>query len=262
MKKHYALIGERLGHSLSQPIHEAIFQHMGVAATYRVIEIPREEFARTVPRLLDELDGFNVTIPYKQEIIPLLDALDGTARAIGAINTVVCGQPAKGYNTDAAGFKGLLAHAGIDVSGRPVYILGGGGSSRTAAASVRQLGAQSVTVVSRRADAPEKIDYARFHQLLPETGGVIVNTTPVGMWPNVTGCPMDPALTRYASGVADIVYNPPETVLTAAARSFGVPACTGLYMLVRQAVEAEAIWMDQPLPDGLTDTLMKELHII
>lgn len=260
--KHYALIGEKLGHSLSRPIHEAVFRHMGIDADYRVIEIPREEFTQIIPQLLRELDGFNVTIPYKQEIIPLLDSLDDAARAIGAINTVVCSQPSKGYNTDAAGFMALLAHAGIDVMGKPVYVLGGGGSSKTVKASVGILGASSVTVVSRRAVGEDQMDYEAFHRVFPETGGVIVNTTPVGMWPHVDGCPIDPEITRFASGVADIVYNPPETVLTRSARGFGVPCCTGLYMLIRQAVEAEAIWLGEKLPGDLTDILMKELHLL
>ena len=103
--KHYALLGERLGHSLSKPIHEAVFRYLGIDAEYHLVEIPREQFAFEARRLMTELDGMNITIPYKQEIMPLLDTLDDQARMIGAINTVVCGEgkTTRGYNTDAAG---------------------------------------------------------------------------------------------------------------------------------------------------------------
>ena len=98
--------------------------------------------------------------------------------------------------------------------------------------------------------------------MFPATGGVIVNTTPVGMWPKVDGCPIDVSVLQYAKGVADIIYNPPETVLTAAAKAASVPACTGLYMLIDQAVKAEAIWQHREMPADLTDTLMKELKLL
>ena len=111
--RHYGLIGEKLGHSLSRPIHEAIFREMGINADYQIIEIPKAEFSTRASELLDTLDGFNITIPYKQDIIPLLKEIDPPAKAIGAVNTVLC-KEWKGFNTDAAGFMGMLRHYGID----------------------------------------------------------------------------------------------------------------------------------------------------
>lgn len=260
--KHYALLGEHLGHSLSVPIHEAIFARMGIDADYRLIEIPREAFVPRVNALLGELDGFNVTIPYKQEIIPLLAGVDGAAQAIGAVNTVLAGDQPRGYNTDASGFAAMLRRHGIDPAGRPCYILGTGGASKAAFAALKGMGAAKVTFVSRHPQGDE-IGYAR---LAEEFSGVLVNCTPAGMWPDVAGCPI-PAETladvlSRAAGVADMIYNPPETVLTAAARAAGVPACTGLTMLIAQAVEAEAIWQGRPMPENLTDELMKELNLV
>ncbi|MBR2719672.1 MAG: shikimate dehydrogenase [Clostridia bacterium] len=260
--KHYALIGEKLGHSLSVPIHQAIFQRLGIDADYRLIEIPREEFAPTVSRLIRELDGFNVTIPYKQEVMPLLEAIAPEARAIGAVNTVVKGRQVCGYNTDIYGFTAMLEHFGIDPAGQRCYVLGGGGTSKTACAALERMGAKSVTVVSRHPGAGQ-IDY---QQLGEEFSGILVNTTPAGMLYQKDPCPIAeaslPGILARAKGVADVIYNPPETHLTAAAKSAGVPACTGLYMLIHQAVAAEALWQDRSMPEDLTETLMKELKLL
>ena len=264
--KHYALLGEKLGHSLSVPIHQAIFERLGIDAEYRLIELPRAAFAREVRRLVRELDGFNVTIPYKQEIMPLLDEVAPQAAAIHAVNTVTVGSGTVGHNTDAAGFAALLRHAGIDPAGQTCYVLGGGGTSHTACHVLRTMGAGAVHVVSRKPLPGEAIDYDQFHQALLATGGLIVNTTPAGMKNVPDRCPIAPdrldEAMRCASGVVDAIYNPPETVLTLAAKKAGLPACTGLYMLIHQAVEAEALWQGHPMPDGLTDTLMKELTLL
>ena len=260
--KHYALIGEKLGHSLSVPIHEGIFRRLGIAADYRLIEIPRNRLACEVSRLLATLDGFNVTIPYKRDVISLLDEIDPAAQAIGAVNTVVTGSVSVGYNTDVTGFIAMLRRYGISPEGKPCYVLGSGGTSHTAVASLHRMGAKSVTVVSRH-PGEEEISYAQLEQ---EFSGVLVNTTPAGMLYQQDTCPIRedalPGILRRATGVADIIYNPPETVLTAAARRLGVPACTGMTMLIAQAVEAESIWQGYPMPDGLTETLDKELKLL
>ena len=264
--KHYALLGEKLGHSLSVPIHEAIFARLGIDADYRLIELPRDSFAEGARRLIHELNGFNVTIPYKQEIMPLLDEIAPQAAAIHAVNTVATGSSAIGHNTDAAGFSAMLRHYGIDPAGQICYVLGGGGTSHTARHVLKAMGAEKVYVVSRRPADEDTLDYDRFHTTLMSTGGLIVNTTPAGMKNVADVCPIAldrlPETMRHAIGVVDAIYNPPETVLTRAAREAGVPACTGLYMLIHQAVEAESLWQGYAMPDDLTDTLMKELTLL
>ena len=263
--KHYALLGERLGHSFSVPIHEAIFERLGIDADYRLIELPRATFAEDARHLLRELDGVNVTIPYKQEIMPLLDEIAPQAAAIHAVNTVITGDSTIGHNTDAAGFEAMLRHYGIEPVGQVCYVLGGGGTSNTARHVLRAMGAREVYVVSRRPGGEGVLDYDRFHASLRATGGLIVNTPPAGMKNVADICPIAPdrleEAVRHASGVVDAIFNPPETVLTLAAKAAGIPACTGLYMLIRQAVEAEALWQGRPMPDNLTDTLMKELTL-
>lgn len=260
--KHYALIGEKLGHSLSVPIHQAIFERLGIDADYRLIEIPKTAFTDTVRRLISELDGFNVTIPYKQDVMPLLDEIVPAARSIGAVNTVVKGEKVCGHNTDVLGFTSMLQHFGIDPAGQPCYVLGGGGTSKTACAALQAMGARSVTVVSRH-PAEGQIDYQQLNEVF---SGVLVNTTPAGMLYQKDPCPIAqedlPGILQRACGVVDVIYNPPETVLTAAAKAAGIPACTGLYMLIDQAVAAESLWQGYPMPQNLTQTLMKELKLL
>lgn len=261
--KHYALIGEKLGHSMSVPIHQAIFRHMGIDADYRLMEIPKASFAQDVQAMMQAVDGFNVTIPYKQDVIPLLDGLDDYAADIGAVNTVLTGKINRGFNTDAPGFATMLRMHGIDPAGQPCYVLGTGGTSRAICAALKRMGAASVTRVSRSPRDEQTIHYA---QLAEVFSGVLVNTTPVGMWPHGEGCPLEEKIRehilRRAIGVADVIYNPPETVLTSAAKRLGVPACTGMTMLIAQAVEAESIWQGVAMPDDLTAALVKELKLL
>lgn len=256
--KHYALIGEHLGHSLSVPVHEAIFRHMGINADYRLIEIPRERFREEVPRLMAELDGFNVTIPYKEDILPFLRGMDDATRAIGAVNTVT--RDGIGHNTDVPGFMDELRRGGIDPKGQPCFVLGTGGASKAVRVALESMGAAGVTMVSRHPRAEGEIDYAGLERAF---SGVLVNATPAGMWPDVDGCPIRPealdTLLSQATGVADLIYNPPETVLVRAARRRGLPACMGMGMLIAQAVAAEALWQRRPMPDDLVDILTKEL---
>ena len=266
--RHYALIGEKLGHSLSRPIHEAIFARLGINADYRIIEIPRDSFRPEVERLLSTLDGFNVTIPYKQDVMPLLADVAPLAAEIGAVNTVVCAGR-KGHNTDAAGFMGMLRHYGMDVPGAPhCFILGSGGTMKTVRACLKEMGAKGVTVVSRHPEAADEISYADFYESFPQVGGLIVNASAAGMWPRQDPdniCAIHPdrvdEMMRHATGVADVVYNPPETFLTQAAKKAGLPWCTGLYMLVAQAVEAQSIWQGREMPAGLIEQIMQEVHL-
>ena len=266
--QHYGLIGEKLGHSLSRPIHEAIYREMGIQADYRIIEIPKGDFVPRVQQLLTELDGFNVTIPYKQDVMPLLSSIDPAAAAIGAVNTVLCGEK-RGFNTDAAGFMGMLRHYGIDpAKGEYSYILGSGGTAKTVLASLKMMGADKVVTVSRHPEGEGQISYAEFYEIFPQTGGTIVNASSAGMWPRKDEdniCAIHPSrvdeMMCYALGVADVVYNPPHTFLTQAAERAGVPWCTGLYMLVAQAVEAEKLWLNRDIPDELILKIMDEVAI-
>ena len=167
---------------------------------------------------------------------------------------------------DAKARDRMLRYFGMNPDGRPVFILGSGGAMRACRNAVERMGARETWVVSRSPKHADEISYDDFYARFPDMGGLIVNTTPAGMYPRVEGCPIDTAhltsIVARADGVADIIFNPAETVLTAAAKRAGTPACTGLYMLIAQAVEAESIWQGCSMPPNLAETLMKELHLL
>lgn len=228
------LIGRRLGHSYSPQIHRALADY-----DYKLWELEPEELETFFRR--QDFTSVNVTIPYKQAVIPLLDELSETARAIGAVNTVVRrGEKLYGDNTDFAGMAALIHRIGLSLEGKKVLILGTGGTSKTAVAVARSLGAAEVYRLSRsgRDGALTYEDAARLHA----DADVLINTTPGGMYPAVEGCPVALDAFPNLSGVVDAVYNPLRTNLVLQARSRGIPAEGGLYMLAAQAAYARALF--------------------
>lgn len=228
------LIGRRLGHSYSPQIHRALADY-----DYKLWELEPEELETFFRR--QDFTGVNVTIPYKQAVIPLLDELSETARAIGAVNTVVRrGGKLYGDNTDFAGMAALIHRIVLSLEGKKVLILGTGGTSKTAVAVARSLGAAEVYRLSRsgRDGALTYEDAARLHA----DADVLINTTPGGMYPAVEGCPIALDAFPNLSGVVDAVYNPLRTNLVLQARSRGIPAEGGLYMLAAQAAYASALF--------------------
>ena len=220
------LIGDPLGHSFSPRLHAAFG-----TADYELHPIPAE----ALPAFFREraFEGVNVTIPHKIAVIPLLDELHPSAEECGAVNTVVNrGGKLTGYNTDIFGMSFALAHAGISLSGRHVVILGSGGTSHTARALAKREGAASVTVVSRSGE----VNYSNIAELV-ETE-IVINTTPVGMFPHADASPVDLALFPRLKGVFDAVFNPLRTRLIEQAENLGVPVASGLLMLTAQAKAA------------------------
>ncbi len=247
----YGCIARKLGHSFSAEIHKLIGDY-----DYRLREVPDEELAGFMLRR--DFKGINVTIPYKKDVIPYLDGISDTARAIGSVNTVVNrGGKLFGYNTDFAGMKALIAHAGISPAGKTVLVLGTGGTSATAQAVAKSLGAKKVVAVSRR-PATGVITY---EQAAAEycNAEIIINTTPVGMFPENYASPID--LTKFPKleGLADAVFNPLRTELVLSARKLGIKVEGGLYMLVAQAVYASEIFRDVEIPKSEIDRIYAEL---
>ena len=226
----YGLLGEKLGHSFSKDIHNSLGEY-----SYDLIEVRRDKLEEFIQKR--EFCGLNVTIPYKEVVIPYLDGIDEMAKAIGAVNTIV-NRNGKlyGYNTDFYGMEMLFSHAKIDPADKVVAILGSGGTSKTAEAVVRHLGAREAVKVSRgRKDGA--IEYDELYERADEVD-IIVNTTPLGMFPNTDGCAIDLSRFKNVSGVIDAVYNPLRTRLIIEAEKRGIRAEGGLYMLVAQAVRA------------------------
>ena len=228
----YGLIGEKLGHSFSKPIHEKIADY-----TYEIKEIAREELDAFM-KAKDFL-SINVTIPYKSAVIPYLDYIDEIAEKIGAVNTIV-NRDGKlyGYNTDFSGMKMLIEKSGFDYEGRKVLVLGTGGTSKTAVAVAESLGAETVICVGRKNGISENYtDYENVYTLHSDAD-YIINTTPLGMYPDCDSYALDISKFNCLNGVTDAVYNPLKTRLCQNAEKEGIKSETGLYMLVAQAVLA------------------------
>ena len=239
----YGLIGERLGHSFSKDIHERL------GYDYELCEISPDKLERFMKK--GDFLGINVTMPYKASVIPYLDHVDEPAQKIGAVNTVV-NRDGKlyGYNTDYYGMKALFDHAGIDPEGRKAAILGSGATSRTAKALLTSLGAREINVISRS----HGITYDELYAKHSDTE-IIVNTTPVGMFPDVFSSPIDPTAFKSLVGVIDAVYNPLNTDLICKAKKRGINAESGLYMLVAQAIFASELFLDTKYPSYMLDVI-------
>ncbi|MDE7405904.1 MAG: shikimate kinase [Clostridiales bacterium] len=244
----YGLIGEKLGHSFSAAIHNQF------GYDYELRELPPSElesFMSNPPFL-----GFNVTIPYKQAVMPYLDEIHPYAAEIGAVNTVVVKNGKRcGYNTDFAGMKFALDEYGIRIDGKDVLILGSGGTAHTATALVKSLNAKRVRTVSRTG--------ALNYENLPTEGKdaqIIINTTPVGMYPHSDGCPVDLSWFPQLQGVFDAVYNPLTTRLVSHAKARGIAAGNGLLMLVAQAKFARDLFLGTPCDDGVIHDILRKLE--
>ncbi len=232
----YAVIGEHLKHSFSKEIHTELADY-----SYVVHEVRKEELADFITSRCYK--GLNVTIPYKKDVMPLLDHIDDTALSIGAVNTIVNRNGVlTGYNTDFFGMSALIKRTGIEIEGEKVLILGTGGTSVTAVAVARAMGAREVYRVSRsRGD--DVITYEELYESHADAG-VIINTTPVGMFPNTNAAPIDISRFTHCRGVIDAIYNPLRSELVLNARARGIKAAGGLYMLVAQAAQAAALFLN------------------
>lgn len=247
----YGLIGEHLKHSYSCEIHAQIADY-----EYELHEIPPSGLGGFLKKR--EFNAINVTIPYKQDVIPYLDEISDTAKRIGAVNTIVNRNGRLyGDNTDFAGMLALAKHIGVDMKGRKVLILGTGGASKTGHALAEYMGAQSVYYVSRSG----KDGSISYEQAVTghSDAQIIINATPVGMFPKQDGRPIDISAFPKLEGVIDAIYNPLRTNLILDAQERGIPAEGGLYMLSAQAVHASAVFRDIPLDESLVDKAFKSV---
>ena len=244
MKK-YGCIGKKLTHSFSREIHAKLADY-----TYDLIELTEDEITPFFEK--KEFAAVNVTIPYKQTVIPFLDSVSDVAKRIGAVNTIV-NRDGKlyGYNTDYYGMKALIERAGIDLTGKKVLVLGTGGTSKTARVVAADLGAAQILIVSRRESA-EHIKYEQAARTHGDTD-VIINTTPSGMYPDCESKPIDLSAFPRLDGVIDAVYNPLRTNLVQDARERGIKTEGGLYMLVMQAVVAVEHFLDTSIERDVAD---------
>ena len=232
------LLGRKLGHSYSPQIHSHLASY-----EYTLFEKEPEELEAFLKN--GGFTGLNVTIPYKKDVIPYLDELSPTAKRLGAVNTIVRREDGSliGHNTDYFGFCSMVGRSGLTVAGKKVLVLGSGGASNTAVAALEEMGAQ-VVVISRSGEN----NYDNLHR--HADAAVIVNTTPVGMYPKTGVSPISLERFQKLEGVLDVVYNPARTQLLLDAESRGLIAMNGLWMLVAQAKESAEWFAGVQIPDG------------
>lgn len=243
----YGLLGEKLGHSFSPQIHQSLAGY-----SYQLLPTPPE----TVEELFRQrnFQGLNVTIPYKQTVMPLCDAIDPRAAEIGAVNTIVNRDGfLTGYNTDIDGLIYLARRAGVDMNGKKTVILGSGGTSRTAQAAAKELGAAKIVVISRKGENTyENLSRHADAQIL-------INTTPVGMYPNCGVSPVSLDAFPHLTGVLDVVFNPLHTALLMQAEKRGLPCSCGLPMLVSQAKRSAELFTGKNIPDSRVEEILLDL---
>ena len=247
------VIGAKLGHTASPAIHEKLFKILQVEGQhqYGVLEMDRNDIPNELQRLRDEgYTGANVTIPYKLDVMPYLTDISREARIIGAVNTI--------HFTDHG------------IKEKDCVVLGSGGGARAIIQYLADSGAKSITVVSRHPHSKtefdaftktvgaDTIDYQDFEH--SQGGDVLVNCTPVGMFPDVNGCPVSERIIATFPAVVDIVYNPKDTQILQAARRHGAKTLNGMYMLVAQAIGSEEIWMGRDIPFSVIEQIAKEME--
>lgn len=241
------LLGRKLGHSYSPQIH-AFFGDYSYALFEKEPE-DVEDFIRH-----GDYSGINVTIPYKKDVIPLLDELSPAAKKMGSVNTIVRRADGTlfGHNSDYYGFISLVRHSGIQVAEKKCLVLGSGGTSNTAVKALSDLGAR-VVIISRSGEN----NYSNLH--LHADARVIVNTTPVGMYPNTGASPIDLCKFPKLEGVLDVIYNPAKTQLLLDAEYMGIPHANGLWMLVAQAKESAEFFTGTSIADDVIETIHRKL---
>ncbi len=235
----YGLLGRKLGHSYSVPIHRELGN-----SSYRLFELEPEHLADFFRR--DDIGGLNVTIPYKLEVMKYCDVLSPEAQAIGSVNTIVRKADGLlyGFNTDACGFEFQVKLSGINFKGKKTLVLGSGGASLTVQYVAKKLGAAEVIVVSRNGE--NNYDNLNRHS----DAAVVVNTTPVGMYPEAGKTPVDLRVFTKCEGAIELIFNPARTAFLIKADELGIPRINGLSMLVAQAKAAEELFFDIGIDDS------------
>lgn len=248
----YGLLGKTLKHSFSKEIHEYFGNH-----EYELYETnDLDSFFSSVP-----FAGVNVTIPYKEVVLPYLNELDISVVKTGNVNTIVRknGQLI-GYNTDIDGFLGLIDFHQVDLSEKKVLVIGNGGASKTVSAACRDRNVAVVTKICRHPSGDNEIHFNSID--LVKDYDIIVNTTPIGMYPNnEEAVPIDLKVFRRASFAIDLIYNPLRTLFLLEAHKLGMKTMNGLYMLLMQAKKAHELFMEQIISDSVINQLYRELQI-
>lgn len=243
------LLGRKLSHSYSPQIHNALANY-----SYELFEVEPDDLGSFFKKTL--FTGINVTIPYKKAVIPYCSDLSECAQKLGAVNTIVRRTDGSliGHNTDYFGFRSMLQRSGLSVDGKKVLVLGSGGASATVVAVLEESGAYPI-VISRSGEN----NYGNLHKHMD--AAVIVNATPVGMYPEVEQAPIDLKAFPCLEGVLDLIYNPARTALLMQAEELGLVTENGLWMLVAQAKESAEWFLDHKIDDAMIARIHQKLRL-
>lgn len=262
----FGLLGEKLGHSISPQIHSLIFQQLNIKGYYHLFEVKKENLKDAVLGFKAlGLKGVNVTIPYKIEVMKYLDCISQEAEKIGAVNTIgFKDNKMIGYNTDYYGFGMMLDKFNVQLENKKVVILGTGGAANSVIQYVLDNNVKDIAIVTRDLSRVKE-DFKKFNLInyneinLLKEQDIIINCTPVGMYPNVESCPIDKKEISKFNTAVDLIYNPGETKFLSYGRECGLKTINGLYMLVGQAIKAEEIWNDISIDQHITDKIYEEI---
>ncbi len=248
--KRFAVIGDPIAHTLSPNLHQEVYRQLELDASFEQIHVTPNSLDSFINS--NKLDGFNVTIPHKLSIIPFLKGLDEAAKTIGAVNCVHNG---KGYNTDWIGFLKAMELNGVDLNGKDCTILGSGGAARAIAYGLVQADVNSILISNRtQTKADQLLDWinSSFPNNNPsENSDVIVNYTPLGMWPDTESMPLEPSDISPDHILADTIYNPLETAWLKAGKTKGAKTIDGLDMFIAQGLASADIWFGEKISEKI-----------
>lgn len=272
--KHFAIIGNPVGQSLSPTLHNWVFHRLGLDAEYTQIQLTGGGLTSIVNKLrYGELNGFNVTHPFKQEIVPFLDEVNAQAQRINAVNCVARERGRiVGHNTDWYGFAKTVHLNGIELGGTQVVLLGAGGAAHSVLFALLRKGAKTVFIVNRtlekarslvalmaNIDGNTVLRVARPGELedVLSPGTIIINCTPVGMWPNIVETPFPAHLVRRGMILMDLVYNPLQTQFLRLGKRAGATTVGGLDMLIHQGLRSLDLWFNNTLSQDVNPAELK-----
>ena len=269
----FGLLGKKLGHSMSPIIHNKVFESLKINGSYLLIERDENQIDNFFKEDIKKYKGLNVTIPYKIKAMEFMDWISPEALEIGAINTIFQNNGKfYGYNTDYFGFKRMLEENKIFVNGKNVVVLGAGGGARAVIKYLIDENTKNILIVVRNLEKAKKelltlvkdkenINFMSFEDFekQEEKGFLIVNCTPVGMYPNIDASPISEKVSKKYENSVDLIYNPNETKFLSFAKNSGKKAVNGLYMLIAQGVAAEEFWQEKKIDNEIIKNIMEEL---
>lgn len=262
----YGLIGQHLTHSFSPKLHEIIFKNSDINGEYDLFQVEKDRLKGIIEGLkMLEVKGYNVTIPYKVEVLKYLDELSYEAKMIGAVNTLgFKDNRIIGYNTDYYGFGALLRKEKIEIKDKIAIILGTGGASKSVFHYLKNNGIKSIIFASRNPNKSNDIypysqiiDYQDLKKI--KSIDIIINTSPLGMYPNIDASPVDKEILGKCNTAIDLIYNPIETIFARYGREIGIKTANGLYMLVAQGIKSQEIWNTTEFDDEFYNTVYSEV---